>query len=260
MASSSEPGRSTASRLFAVLNAFDRRHSALTLSALAEAAGLPIATTYRQVRELVAAGAMERNDDGTYQIGLRLWELGALAPRQRDLRGVARPAMERLHEVTGETVQLVVMDRGRALCIEKVSGTRSAANLTEVAGGLPLHATAVGKVILTFAEFPQPVALERRRLRAFTPHTIMDGRRLSGELDRVRTENVAYCREELTIGTSSVAAPVFGADGRFVAALGVLVGARGGLPKLAPAVRAAAQSVSRRLGHPEAEWVYAGRG
>jgi DNA-binding IclR family transcriptional regulator len=253
VAASSEPGRSTADRLFTLLYAFERGPATMTLTELSLATGIPIATTYRITRELLAAGALERNADGTYQIGMRLWELGFRAPRQRSLRHVARPVMENLHEATSTTVQLVVLDGHRAVCVEKVSGSRSATNVTEVAGKLPLHATGVGKVILAFT--PEERAnVASRPLRRFTPMTVVDQSALDGELVRMRRDYVGYCREEMTIGTASVAAPIFDLNGEFVAALGVLTGSPAALPRLAPTVRAAALTISQRLGHRPVHW------
>lgn len=251
MALSLEPGRSTASRVFAVLHTFQTQREPLTLSRIAEISGLPVTTTHRITHELVTEGVIERRPDGRFQIGLKLWELGSLAPRQRDLRHAARPLMESLHEATGLTVQLVILDRRRALCIEKISGTRSATNVTEVARALPLHATGVGKVILAFAEDLDPA--RARRLTRFTPTTIVDSSKLALEVDRVRESYVAYCREEMTLGTASVAAPVFDSDGEFVAALGVLTHPVD-LTRLASAVRTASLGISRRLGYRPGAW------
>ncbi|WP_448811786.1 IclR family transcriptional regulator [Agromyces bauzanensis] len=251
MAKSLEPGRSTANRMFAVLGAFENRREALTLSRIAEVTGLPVTTTHRVTKELLAVGALERDTDGRFQIGLRLWQLGSLAPRQRDLRYAARPLMESLHEATGLTVQLVIFERRRALCVEKISGTRSAANVTEVAGALPLHATGVGKVILAFSNELDPS--RAIRLPRYTEATIVDSATLAAEIDRVRESYVAYCREEMTVGTASLAAPVFGADGDLVAALGVLTPPVD-LAGLVSAVRTAALGISRRLGYDPVSW------
>jgi len=245
MARSSEPGRSSASRLFAVLGCFSRAHASMTLSSIAAAADLPMATAYRAAKELVAAGVLERNADGSYQIGLRLWTLGSLAPRLRDLREIARPLMERLHESTGAAVQLVVEDAGQAICIDKLSGVRSVRNITEVARGLPLHATSVGKVILAFSP---PRRGRAPVLSRYTPYTITDPAVLAAELTQIRADLVGYCRQELTVGTVSVASPVFHADGSLAGALGVLAGSPAAFPRLRSATREAASSISRRLG------------
>ena len=253
MSNTREPGRSTASRLFAVLEAFKSRGPLLSFTEIGEITGLPLATTHRVTRELLKVGALERNADGMFQIGLHLWELGALAPRQRDLRRVAQPMMASIHEATGEVVQLVIFENGRAICVEKISGSRAVGNVTEVARALPLHATAVGKVILAFSgeHFDDLIGA---RLRRFTPQTLVDRDRLRAEVEKLRQEYVGYCREEFTLGTASVASPIFDADGHFVAALGILSSSPVGLPRLAPAIRTAALSVSQRMGYLPVGW------
>lgn len=249
MARSSEPGRSTANRLFAILDAFDRRHAVLTLSEISERSGIPMPTAMRLLRELVSWGAVERNTDHSYQIGVRLWQVGWLAPGPRDLRRVARPIMEHLHEATSEAVQLAILNNSSALAVEKISGSRSARNVTEVAAPLPLHATAVGKVMLGFTDGLYERTLGGRALRVFTPSTITNHRQLSEEIRASRRDHLGYSREEFTSGTSSVAAPVFAADGELVAVLGILTSSPIALRRLAPAVRTAAMSISDRLGH-----------
>jgi len=247
MGASAEPGRSTASRLLAVLGAFDQEHPVMNLTRLSTEAGLPIATAYRLANELMGWGAIERNEDGSYQVGVKLWELGSLAPRQRDLRLLARPIMEGLHEATGQTVQLAVLDGKQALCLEKISGSRSATNVTEVARRLPLHATGVGKVILAFSDPELLARLARGGLKPSTNRTIVMPGMLDQNLSRIRRERVGYCREEMTLGTSSVAAPITDGAGKFIASLGVLTKSTTDLSRLAPAVRTAALSISRRL-------------
>src|SRR5581483_5447115 len=70
-----------ADRLLAVLAAFDRSAPALTLTEISRRAGLTLPTAHRLVALLTAWGALERDTSGAYHIGLRLWEVGALAPR-----------------------------------------------------------------------------------------------------------------------------------------------------------------------------------
>lgn len=67
--------------MLGVLGAFTRDRLALSLSDISRAVGVPLSTAHRLVAELCSWGALERDDDGRYRIGLRIWELGALAPR-----------------------------------------------------------------------------------------------------------------------------------------------------------------------------------
>jgi DNA-binding IclR family transcriptional regulator len=57
---------------------------------------LTLPTAHRLAGLLTAWGALERDASGTYHIGLRLWELGALAPRGLALREAAMPFLEDL--------------------------------------------------------------------------------------------------------------------------------------------------------------------
>lgn len=249
MGVSAEPGRSSASRLLAVLGAFDCRRPVMNLTRLAAVSGLSLATTYRLAKELTHWGALERNADGTFQIGLKLWEVGSLAPRQRELRQVARPILDNLHEATRQIVQLAVAEDGYALVVEKMSGSRPVRNVTEVAGRLPLHATGVGKILLSFGpaelmEQTQAAAPER-----FTEKTVTNPVAIANAARKARREFVAYCRDEMTVGTSSVAAPVFDRDGGLAGAVGALVPSRAPLARLAPAVLTACGTISRRMGY-----------
>lgn len=247
MPMSAEPGRSSASRVLAVLQAFDGADVPLTLTAVATNAGLPLTTTHRIAQELVEWGAIERNAAGRYQLGLRLWRIASQAPRQRVLRHVARPALERLHEATRETVQLAVLDGGSVVVLEKVSGTWTAPNATEVAGVLPAHATAVGKVLLGFEDQATVDDVLKRPLVAYTPRTITRLDVVSVSLEQVRRAGFAVVRGEMTLGTNGAAAPIFDGTGRVVAAVGILTSATK-LTELVVELRATAAWVSRRLG------------
>ena len=94
---------SVTARVLAVLAVFSAERPELNLTEISRRARLPLTTTHRIVAELAAWGALERSDEGRYRIGLRLWEVGLLAPRGLDLRELAMPFLEDVYEVTGRT-------------------------------------------------------------------------------------------------------------------------------------------------------------
>src|SRR5688500_7374307 len=108
-------GRTVISKVVALLDAFSPAAPELSLGELARITGLPVSTTYRLVSELVEWGGLERAEPAGYRIGMRLWELGVLAPRGGDLREVAMPFMQDLYEATHENVHLAVRDGLEAL-------------------------------------------------------------------------------------------------------------------------------------------------
>ncbi len=101
---------SVASRLLALLGAFDSEHRSLTLSELARRADLPLTTAYRLIGELVDGGVLVRRPSGHYVVGRRLWDLGLLAPGQAGLRQVASPFLHDIYGATLATVHVAVRE------------------------------------------------------------------------------------------------------------------------------------------------------
>lgn len=244
---SSQGGASVTSRSLSLLSAFDSRHRRMTLSQLAERSGLPLATAHRLVKELTEWGALSRIASGEYVIGRRLWDLGLLAPVQTGLRETASPYLHDLYGATLATVHLAVRDGYRALYLERLSGHASVPVVSTVGSRLPLHATAVGKVLLAHA----PAQLQEdvlASLTRITPYTVSQPARLRRQLAAVLDDDVATTMEEMSLGACSVAVPIR-AGAEVVAALGVVVPVlqsrdRG---RLVSALKVAARGVGRSL-------------
>jgi DNA-binding IclR family transcriptional regulator len=244
MTALSAPGR-----LLAVLAAFDHEHTALSLTDISRRAGLSLTTAHRLVAALTEWGALERDADGVYHVGLRLWEVAALAPRGLALRQIALPYLEDLYEATHENVQLAVRDGAEVVYIEWIAGRSSVGVRIQVGARWPLHATGVGLALLAHAQPELQDTYCARPLAAYTPYTITDPARLRRALAEVRRTGVAVSVRQVTDDALSVAAPVRGAEGSVVAAVSLVVPqADAQVPALIPAVRLAASGISRALG------------
>jgi DNA-binding IclR family transcriptional regulator len=244
------PRDSVAVRLLSLLSAFSPGDEALTLTELAQRTGLPQPTALRLLRALTDWGALDRTAAGSYQIGIRLFQIGMLAPAQRSLREVALPYMQDLFQVTRENVLLGVHDSGSVLYVEKVKGQNSASALTRLGGRLPMHVTAIGKVLLAFGPEEAREAACRQPLRQFTSATLKDGEALREDLAKARDRGYAVANQELRPDRVAVAAPVLNYAGVPVAGLSVMGQARNiDVSRVAPAVLTAALSLSRQLGN-----------
>ncbi|MFE9675138.1 IclR family transcriptional regulator [Streptomyces sp. NPDC006259] len=241
--------RSAPDRLLSVLAAFDHAHPALTLTDISRRAGLTLTTAHRLVTALTAWGALERDASGTYHVGLRLWEVAALAPRGLALRQAALPYLEDLYEATHENVQLAVRDGSEVVYTEWLSGHSAVGVRIRVGARWPLHVTGVGLVLLAHCSPEVQETYCEGPLTACTDHTLTDPARLRRVLADVRRTGVAVSSRQVTDDALSVAAPVRGPDGTVVAAVSVVVPyAEAEVPVLAPAVRLAARGISRALG------------
>ena len=241
------PGTSVASRLLAVLGAFDADHRALTLTGIAERADLPMATAYRLVGELVAWGALQRRPTGEYVVGRRLWDVGLLAPVQSGLRQVASPFLHDIYTATLATVHLAVRDGTSVLYLDRLAGHTSVPVVSHVGSRLPLHATGVGKVLLAHA--PEQVQEQvLARLTRETAYSIVQPGRLREELRRVRRDGYAQTNEEMSLGACSVAVPIRRNHGPVVAAVGIVVPSlKRDRPRLVAALQVAAQGIGRSI-------------
>lgn len=245
---SNTPGATVVQRVLQVLDCFDPTHTELTLSEIATASGLPISTARRIIAQLAEWGALERLVDNRYRVGMRLWNIGILAPQQRNIREAALPSLYDLYTATNETVQLVVPQGLQALCIDKVFGPKSAPTATEVGGKLPLYATAVGKCILAHSQQQLLQDVVAAGLERRTPYTVTQPARLVAELKQARRDGVAYSREEMTLGAVSVAAPILGMGGILRGAVGIVARSTTRVGSLAPAVKTAALTIARLSG------------
>ncbi|WP_329348625.1 IclR family transcriptional regulator [Streptomyces sp. NBC_01261] len=241
--------RSAPDRLLAVLAAFDHAHTALSLSDISRRAGLTLTTAHRLAGALTEWGALERDTSGTYHVGLRLWEIAALAPRGLALRQLALPYLEDLYESTHENVQLAVRDGTEVVYTEWISGRSAVGVHIRVGARWPLHATGVGLTLLAHGDPDFQEAYCAGPLASFTPYTITDPVRLRRALAEVRRTGVAVSARQITDDALSVAAPVRGPGGAVVAAVSVVVPqVDAQVPALIPAVRLAGRGISRALG------------
>ncbi|MFD1814663.1 IclR family transcriptional regulator [Rhodococcus gannanensis] len=230
-----------------ILDAFDNDHSDLSLTELTRRSRVAKATVHRLAGELVEWGLLERA--GTkYRLGLRLFELGQLVPRQRILRDAALPYMEDLLLATQETVHFAVRDGIDVLYIEKIIGHRGLNQQSRVAGRLPLYCTATGKMILAFS--PQSVFDEvvEQGFTALTTRTTMSVSVLRQQLERMRKDQLAVEVEETRLGYMSVAVPVFSGPTSIAGALSVTgPTVRMNVSRVTGALRTAGVGISRTL-------------
>lgn len=244
-------GETVTTRVLALLDAFTAERPEMTLTEISRRAGLPLSTTHRLVAELANWGALERTDDGRYRIGLRLWEVGALAPRGLGLRESAMPFLEDLYAVTKQNVQLAVLDGTEVVYVERLAGRGAVNVITRVGGRLPLHATGVGLVLLAHSSPELQEQVLAAPLQRFTAKTISQPDELRRVLAEVRRTGVAVSDRQIELVALSVAAPVRGPRGDVVAALSIVVPSEHDSRAYVPVVRAAARGISRVLGAPE---------
>lgn len=215
-------------RAFSILEAFADGTPRLTLAELTRRTGLYNSTALRLAGTLERGGFLLRDPDGQFRLGPSLWRLGVLYQRAFDLAAEVRPALAHLSATTGETAGFYIREGDRRICLYRHHGPRVIRHHLEEGTELPLDRGASARVLTAFTG-------------GDGPHD-----------QTVRAEGFYVSLGERDPETASVAAPVFGAEGRLVGAIAV-VGLRAHfdaprIDTMLRAVRAEAHLLSQRIG------------
>lgn len=207
----------------ALVGALSRATGPLNLTRLAELSELHTASAHRILGALMAHGLIEKTGAGEYDLGVRWLEVGNRLRARLNIRQVAMPHMQKLAEVTGETVNLIVRRGDEAVYVERVSGGQTMIQVVQVVGAhAPLHVTAVGKIFLSEDSASGVMGYaERTGLPAYTANTLTTLEKLRDELDLIRHAQLAYDREEAELGVACIGAPIRDAEGKLVAGLSI---------------------------------------
>ena len=237
---------SVTSRALSVLSAFENSPGALSVSRISQRSGLPLSTTYRLVHELEEWGGLDKTADGKYQVGMRIWELGQLAGRR--LRDRAHPFLQDLFDLTHENVHMAVREGTQTLYTDKIYGSKKVPLISRVGGRLPLHATAVGRVLLAAQPEWFIEAYFERELEAPTAKTVIDPEILRAEIDEVQRTGYSITIEQMRVGQFSLALPVI-VEGQTIAAVGMVLdkGKIGEVRRLMPLMRGTVESIQASM-------------
>jgi DNA-binding IclR family transcriptional regulator len=237
------------SRLLDLLFCFEVGETELSLAQLALKTGLPHPTARRLVRELTRAGALQQRRDGRFAVGLRVWQLGTLAPLTESLRAKAQPYLEDLYTALRQHVQLAILEGTEAVIIERLSAPRAMDLVSQVGGHLPLHCSGVGKVLLSHGGPDLTSKVLDGELRRYTSRTVTEPDVLRRELAECRRTGTALVHSELTEGADSVATRIMNGEGRVVAALSVVIRSGSVQPRtITPSLVTSGLAISRTMG------------
>lgn len=192
------------------------------------------------------------DDDGNYELTLKLWQMGTSVLARREIARIAQPHLRTLLENTGESANLSVLEEGRVVYVSRIECQHPVRAHNRIGANLPVYCSSNGKAILAF----QPDTVIKQHccdLVKYTERTITTEKRLLDELRGVRRNGYAVNRGEYRVGVHGVAAPVRGAEGRIEAAVGVSGPSERFKPqaikKFAGAVKRCADEISAELGY-----------
>jgi IclR family acetate operon transcriptional repressor len=255
---SGRPKVQSVDRTLDVLEALASRNGATGISELSGLVGLHVSTVHRLLATLVDRGYVRQDPESSrYHLGSRIFTLASAADLHLDLRLVARPYLERMMRVSGETANLVTASDSEVVYLDQVASMHLVKMFTAPGMRAPLYCTGTGKVMLAFrpVEFAEPILAAP--MRRYTQRTIVTREGLEFELATIRKRGYSIDDEEMEEGVRCLAVPVFDRRADCVGAVSVsgpttrMTAER--VAKLAPTACTIADELSRQLGYESTE-------
>jgi len=207
-------------RAIDILNCFEDAEE-LGVTEISNKIKLHKSTTFNIISTLEYCHYLEKNETtGKYRLGIELFRMGTKV--KYDLRKIVVPYLEKLLSQFKETANLVVRDGDYVIYLEKIESPHSMRISTAAGSRLPVNTTAVGKAILSgLPDDELHEIINGIPLIKFTDFTICDQKELLENIKKVRDSGYAEDFEELEIGLTCVAAPIFNHTGKAFAAISI---------------------------------------
>lgn len=130
--------------------------------------------------------------------------------------------MEELRAMSRETVNLALLQRGRIVYAAIFDGDRALRMSAQVGDVVPVHATAIGKAIMSVLPADRKAGLlSQEPYPRLTGNTLTTRDQLEQDLSATQARGYAIDDEEAETGAMCIAAPLLGGDGYPVGAISV---------------------------------------
>lgn len=242
-------------RVSQILSLFSLERPRWKMTEIARVLGLPKTTVSSLLRTMIEEGLLEQDKDTRqYSLGKNLFALGIIASETLEINQKAQKPSYELSSITGLECRVAIWDRDAALVTLDIIPKEAVGLSRRIGPRVVAYCSSIGRALLAFFEEEELAEyLDKTELRAFTPYTIVSKKRLIDELRKTRLRRYAINNQELSIGRSSVAAPIFKGDGNAFAAISLtgaperVLGEEAG--SLVRYLLNAASDISRQMGY-----------
>ena len=240
-----------------LLHLFSESPRGLTAKQVAALSRLPVSTVHRFLANLVTAGFLNRDGEGTHHLGIACFSIGQAAVGQLDIRRLSLPYLRELNQQTRETIHLTVRHGLSAVYVEKLDSPEPVRIHSRIGAAVPLHCTAVGKVMLAYMPpEEQDRIISQIDFKRLTPNSVGNVQELKTELYRVRKNGYACDLEEHELHIRCVASPIWDHTGSVQSSVSITAPTLRmpvtRLRQLAPLIQSAGLKISAELGYQSA--------
>jgi DNA-binding IclR family transcriptional regulator len=214
----------TANKAIDILELFLQKDGNFSLAEIADLSGFSKATAYRLTSTLVKRGYIDQRErNGKYSLGLKTLEFTYAIRKNIKFIELAYLYLSKLSKARNISAYISVLDTDSSLVVEEVAVVDTMRINSPIGKRMPLHATACGRVLLSSRSREERESFYKRiTLQPFTSKTITNASQLEKEIEKIKTDGVAYGNEDYKIGLLSIAAPIYNGHGNIIAAIGIV--------------------------------------
>ncbi len=210
-------------RALEILMSFSQEKPTLSLTQISEHLSMHKSTIHRLLSTLEAKRFVTRNTTtGMYQLGFRFIELASIMLNDLDINHWAQPYLQHLAALSGETVDLAMLDGEHVVYLQVVESPQRVKIAAAVGEQLPAHCTATGKAFLAYLPKDQVNEILANGMHRYTENTLISAADFDQELDEIRRRGFAISVQEFENDINAVAAPILDADGRPMAVIAIV--------------------------------------
>lgn len=210
-------------RALQILDLFNEHTIELKITEISDQMGLHKSTVHSLLKTLQQSRYIDQNpENGKYRLGLKLVERGNLVINTLNIRQIANKYLVELALRTGQTCHLGILDGNAGVYIDKEEGANSVIRYSRIGRRIPLHCTAIGKLLLSYQK--QEIIdslLDGYPFTQATNQTITKKEDFLIELEKVRHNEYAVDDQENELGVRCIAVPIINQHGQILAALSI---------------------------------------
>jgi IclR family KDG regulon transcriptional repressor len=215
----------SADRVLDIFELFAEVQESMSLTEISRSLNMPASSTYKLLKNMHARGYLETDrHEKMFYLGHKIFEIGTRYVQKTNLAVEFQQVAERIVDEVNESVFLSIRNGDKVLYIGEKQSSHPIRFVSHLGMKLPLHATAMGKVLLSSMNSEEAEQLySNEELGSLTERTVQHYSELKGQLEQIRNEGLAYSYGEAVQGVRCVAAPIRGSEEQVIAAMSVSI-------------------------------------
>lgn len=204
-----------------IINYIYEKKTPVKIAEISSNLGIAKATVYRILYTLKKFGYIEQDENDEYLLGLAFVVYGSYIQSNLDIKKIAKPYMEKLADLSGESVNLGIYYKDSVVTIEDVKGEDFylVSRLIPVS---PLNCSSMGKLYLSdYSEEDLETYFKEEKFEKRTINSIIKIEEFREDRENILKTGLSYDIEEYEYGLTCIARGLRDENGNLLATISV---------------------------------------